>query len=82
MTDITNSTSSMESAASIPIGEIPDMVLKGAKKGATSSPPGSMLNFGTGGAKGRREDETAGFSSTVDPPEEIEVDSYRHESLV
>ena len=62
----------MESGASIPIGEIPDVILKGARKGAKNSPAGSLLNFGTGAAKGRGEEETVEFS-TVDPPEEIEV---------
>ena len=71
VTDITNSTS-VESAASVPIEEIPDLFLKIAKKEMKNSPPGSLLKFGTEGVRGKQ-GEGLGFNSTVDPPEETEV---------
>ena len=71
VTDITNSTS-VESGASVPVEEIPDLLLKIAKKEMKNSSPDSLLKFGTEGVRGRQ-GEGLGFSSTVDPPEETEV---------
>ena len=62
----------MESAASVPVEEIPDFFLKIAKKEMKNSPPDSLLKFGTEGVRGEQ-GEGLGFSSTVDPPEETEV---------
>ena len=83
ITDISSnacsSASSLDSLASnpsAPIGEIPELVLKGAKvgQGRGSSDDSSMLNFGQGDPPGGQGNpRVEGFASTVEPAREIEV---------
>ena len=74
VTDVSSSsTTSVVSSSSMPIGEIPKLVLKAGRKEKQSSKNDSMLSFAQDSKSTRGSSDELGLYHTVVPDKELEV---------